>query len=189
MTSQSGHLRGQEAEAVGEPNVNPPPTPANWQEMFAAMEAQLRETQDELRAVRQQAAPPVPEVEIRQAEVPVHAPAPVVREGRIEPLYDWFRKQHPPTFEGSIDPLVAEEWLELITSTLNFMGVEGNDRVACASHMLRGSARIWWGVVSQMRDIEMMLWEDFTEVFNEKYFNILSITRCYGIHLFEIIIG
>ena len=73
-------------------------------------------------------------------------------------------------FEGSIDPLVAEEWLELITSTLNFMGVEGNDRVACASHMLRGNARIWWGVVSQTRDIRMMSWEDFKEVFSEKYF-------------------
>ena len=60
----------------------------------------------------------------------MHASVPAVREARIEPLYERFRKQHPPTFEGSSDPLVAEEWLELITSTLNFMGVEGNDRVA-----------------------------------------------------------
>ena len=171
MARQSGRLRGQEADAAGGQNVNPPPAPANWQEMFAAIKAQLRETQAELRAVRQQAAPPVPEVEIRQAEVPVPAPAPVVREGTLEPLYERFRKQHPPTFEGSSDPLVAEEWLELITSTLNFMGVGGNDRVACASHMLRGSARIWWGVVGQTRDIGTMSWEDFTEVFNEKYFN------------------
>ena len=64
MTSQSGRLRGQEAEAAGEPNVNPPPVPANWQEMFAAMEARLRESEAELRALRQQAAPSVPEVEI-----------------------------------------------------------------------------------------------------------------------------
>ena len=64
--------------------------------------------------------------------------------------------------------MVAEEWLELITSTLDFMGVNGNDRVACASHMLRGDACIWWGVMSQMRDIRAMSWEDFREVFNEK---------------------
>ena len=51
------------------------------------------------------------------------------------------------------------------------MGVEGNDRVVCARHMLRGSARIWWGVVGQTRDIGTMSWEDFTEVFNENYFN------------------
>ena len=80
MACQSGRLRGKVADATGERNVNPPPppAPANWQEMFAAMEAQLRETQAKLREVRQQATPPVPEVEIRQAEVPVHAPAPVV---------------------------------------------------------------------------------------------------------------
>ena len=90
MARQSGCLRGQEADAAGEHNVNPPLAPANWQEMFAAMEAQLRETQDELRAVRQQAAPPVPEEEIRQAAVPVHALAPVAREGRIESLYERF---------------------------------------------------------------------------------------------------
>ena len=115
--------------------------------------------------------PPLPEVEIRQVEVPVHAHVPVVREGRIEPFYERFRKQHPPTFEGSIDPLIVEEWLELITSTLNFMGVEGNEKVACVSHMLRGNACIWWGVVSQMRDIGTMSWEDFREVFKKKYFS------------------
>ena len=77
---------------LGNKMLFPLPAPANWQEMFAAMEAQLRETQAELRAVRQQAVPQVPEVEIRQAEVHVHAPAPVVREGRIEPLYEQFKK-------------------------------------------------------------------------------------------------
>lgn len=126
-----------------------------------AMEARLRESDVELRAVRQQAAPPVPEVEIRQAEVPVHASAPVIREGRIELLYERFRKQHLPTFEGTINPLVVEDWLDLITSTMNFIGVEGNDRVACASHMLRGNACIWWGFVGQTRDIGRMSWEDF----------------------------
>ena len=52
MASQSGRLQGQEAEAAGEPNVNPPPAPTNWQEMFAAMEARLREFEAELRALR-----------------------------------------------------------------------------------------------------------------------------------------
>ena len=45
MARQSGRLRGLEVDASGGPYVNPPPAPANWQEMFAAMEAQLRETQ------------------------------------------------------------------------------------------------------------------------------------------------
>ena len=42
MARQSGRLRGQEADASGEQNINPPPAPAIWRELFAAMEAQLR---------------------------------------------------------------------------------------------------------------------------------------------------
>ena len=39
--------------------------------------------------------------------------------------------------------LVAEQWMDLVTSILDIMGVEGNDRVSCASYMLKGDARIW----------------------------------------------
>ena len=51
MARQLGRLRGLEADATGGQNINPPPALANWQEIFAAMESQLRETQAELRAV------------------------------------------------------------------------------------------------------------------------------------------
>ena len=104
---------------------------------------------------------------------PVPAPVPVPPAGEVnrEPLFERFRKQHPPTFEGSTDPLVAEQWMDLITSTLDFLGVIGNDRVSCASYMLRDDARIWWGVVSQIRDVRAMTWEQFQGLFNEKYFS------------------
>lgn len=88
-----------------------------------------------------------------------------------EPLYERFRKQHPPTFDGSTDPLKAEQWLDMLSSILMFMGIEGNDRVACAVHTFRDDARIWWGVVTQIRDEETMTWEEFREVFYEKYLN------------------
>ena len=61
--------------------------------------------------------------------------------------------------------------MDLVSSILDFMGVEGNDRVSCASHMLRGNARIWWGVVSQIRDVRALSWEQFQGLFNEKYFS------------------
>ena len=38
MARQSGRLRGEEADATRGQNVNPPPAPANFQEMFTAME-------------------------------------------------------------------------------------------------------------------------------------------------------
>ena len=61
--------------------------------------------------------------------------------------------------------------MDLITSTLDFMGVIGNDRVSCASFMLRNDARIWWGVESQIRDVRALTWEQFQSLFNEKYFS------------------
>lgn len=68
--------------------------------------------------------------------------------------------------------------MDLITSTLDFMGVEGNDWMACASHMSRSDARIRWGMVMQRRDVWAMTWEQFHEVFNEKYFNdVVQISR------------
>ena len=103
--------------------------------------------------------------------VPAPVPVPPAAEVNREPLFERFRKQHLPTFEGNTDPLVAEQWMDLITSTLDFMGVIGNDRVSCASYMLRDDARIWWGVVSQIRDVRAMTWEQFQGLFNEKYFS------------------
>ncbi|XP_062080155.1 uncharacterized protein LOC133784904 [Humulus lupulus] len=53
---------------------------------------------------------------------------PVV-ENRMEPLFERFQKQHPPVFEGNIDPVQAEEWISGMERILNMMGVQGNERV------------------------------------------------------------
>ena len=94
-----------------------------------------------------------------------------VVENRLEPLYERFREQHPIIFKGGSDPLEAEEWMELITSTPDYIRIEGNDRVTCASHMLRENARIWWGTVGQHRDVATMTWAEFQAVSNEKYYS------------------
>ena len=60
-----------------------------------------------------------------------------------------------------------KEWMELITSTLDFMKVKGNDWVACASNMLWEDAQIWWGVVGQRRDVATMTWAKFQTLFNK----------------------
>ena len=87
------------------------------------------------------------------------------------PLFGRFWKQHPLTFEGNTDPLVAEQWMDAITSMFDFMKIEGTDRVACATYMLREDAQIWWAVTSQIRDVSTMSWEQFHEVFNRRYFS------------------
>ncbi|KAL5549485.1 hypothetical protein UlMin_004716 [Ulmus minor] len=75
----------------------------------------------------------------------------------IEPLYERFRKQHPPIFEGSSDRLIAEEWLHSIEDIFNFMRLNDHERVLCAIYVLRKDARFWWDV--------------FKVVFNRKYFH------------------
>ncbi|KAL5549265.1 hypothetical protein UlMin_004496 [Ulmus minor] len=89
----------------------------------------------------------------------------------IEPLYERFRKQHPPVFEGSSDPLVAEEWLRSIEDIFNFMRLNDHERVLCAIYMLRKDAQFWWDVVKQTLNAEAIVWEEFKAVFNRKYFH------------------
>ena len=157
MARQSERLRAQENGDV------PPPAPANWQEIIANLEARVQRAEEEARLARRQAPPPVPVAEVPPVQAQVVAPP--QREVHREPLYERFRKQHPPTFDGNADPLKAEQWLDMLTSILKFMGIEGNDRVACAVHTFRDDARIWWGVVTQIRNEETMTWEEFREVF------------------------
>ncbi|KAL5537969.1 hypothetical protein UlMin_045686 [Ulmus minor] len=62
----------------------------------------------------------------------------------VEPLYERFRKQGPPTFEGSNDPLAAEEWLRNIERILDFMKLSDQERIMCATYKLTKDARYWW---------------------------------------------
>ncbi|KAL5554138.1 hypothetical protein UlMin_041539 [Ulmus minor] len=88
----------------------------------------------------------------------------------IEPLYERFRKQHPPVFEGSFDPLITEEWLRSIEDIFNFMRLNDHERVLCAIYMLWKDARFWWDVIKQTLNAEALVWEEFKMVFNCKYF-------------------
>ncbi|XP_062094401.1 uncharacterized protein LOC133800456 isoform X1 [Humulus lupulus] len=63
--------------------------------------------------------------------------------------------------------------MNMISLILDFMRVEGSERVACASYMLRDDARIWWDVVSQQRNVAVMTWEEFKSIFNEKYYIVV----------------
>ena len=90
--------------------------------------------------------------------VPAAGPQLAVVEKCLELLYERFRKQHPIIVKGGSDPLEAEEWMELITSTPDYIRIKGNDRVACASHMLRENVRIWWGMIGQHHDVATMTW-------------------------------
>ncbi|XP_062101659.1 uncharacterized protein LOC133807366 [Humulus lupulus] len=51
-------------------------------------------------------------------------------EPRYEAVYERFRKQQPPNFDGRSDPIEAEEWLRSVESILKHMRLENEDRIS-----------------------------------------------------------
>ncbi|KAL5566310.1 hypothetical protein UlMin_029474 [Ulmus minor] len=88
-----------------------------------------------------------------------------------ELLYVRFGKMKPAEFAGSTDPLEAEEWISSMETILDFMQLNDQERVACASFMLKKDARYWWATVKLTRNVEAMTWADFVRDFNQKYYN------------------
>ena len=133
------------------------------------MKAMVLRTEDELKGYKEQvhlsvSVAEVPQVQASVTDIPMGA-----AEG--EPWYEKLRSQYPPTFEGGADQLRAKRWLALITSLLDYMEIEDHKRVNCAVELLEGDARIWWGVVAQLRYVHTMSWTEFQEIFGERYVN------------------
>ncbi|GMN67859.1 hypothetical protein TIFTF001_036918 [Ficus carica] len=110
--------------------------------------------------------PIAPEVPVAPVAVP---PAPRVR--TPEELYDSFRRMKAPKFEGSTNPIDADNWLIDLQVILNFLRLKDQEKILCASFVLKKDARLWWEAVQIRWDVTQMTWEDFVEEFKEKYFN------------------
>ncbi|GMN19321.1 hypothetical protein TIFTF001_046937 [Ficus carica] len=76
-----------------------------------------------------------------------------------------------PEFKGSTNPIEIDNWLIDLQVILNFLRLNDQEKVLCASFMLRKDARLWWETVQIRRDVSQMTWEDFVDEFKEKYFN------------------
>ena len=110
--------------------------------------------------------PVAPEVPVAPAAIP---PVPLAQ--TPEELYDKFRRMKAPEFEGSANPIEADNWLIDIQVILNFLRLNDQEKVICASFVLKKDARLWWETVEIRRDVTQMTWEDFVEEFKERYFN------------------
>ncbi|KAK1370256.1 hypothetical protein POM88_036348 [Heracleum sosnowskyi] len=73
------------------------------------------------------------------------------------------KKQQPPSFNGSTDPLEAYEWLSSIQAIFDHMQLLDGEKVYCASHMLKK--------IKKIRNDATMTWEEFLQVFNTKYYS------------------
>ena len=82
-----------------------------------------------------------------------------------------FRAHHPPTFTGGGDPMVADHWFMQIENVLEAMEITSDTtRIRLAAFQLEGEARVWWRWVRTSRDLEVMTWAEFQELFMGKYF-------------------
>ena len=56
-----------------------------------------------------------------------------------------FRTDHPPTFIGGGDPMVADHWFILIEKVLEDMEIASDTtRIRLAAFQLENEAQIWW---------------------------------------------
>ena len=82
-----------------------------------------------------------------------------------------FRAHHPPTFTRGGDPMVADHWFMQIENVLEAMEITSDTTmVRLAAFQLEGEARVWWRWVRTSRDLEVMTWAEFQELFMGKYF-------------------
>ena len=82
-----------------------------------------------------------------------------------------FRAHHPPIFIGGGDPMVADHWFMQIENVLEAMEITSDTtRIRLAAFQLEGEARVWWRWARTSRDLEVMTWAEFQELFMGKYF-------------------
>ena len=121
--------------------------------------------------------PQQPAEAARPAEVNVPVPPmlqPNIRLPRMAPLidelvYERFRKQKPPMFQGTPDPAKAENWIKRIQQIFEYMQLTEAQKLACAVHQFDDEARCWWEIIVQMQPIETISWEKFLALFYAKY--------------------
>ena len=86
-----------------------------------------------------------------------------------------FRAHHPPTFTWGGDPMVAHHWFMQIENVLEAMEITSNTiRFRLAAFQLEGEARVWWRWVRTSKDLEVMAWAEFQELFMGKYFPVTA---------------
>ena len=67
--------------------------------------------------------------------------------------------------------MVADHWFMQIENILEAMEITSNTtRIRLAAFQLEGEARVWWRWVRTFRDLEVMTWAEFQELFMSKYF-------------------
>ncbi|XP_016168542.1 uncharacterized protein LOC107611094 [Arachis ipaensis] len=83
-----------------------------------------------------------------------------------------FLRVDPPSFNGSSNPIEAENWFKAVEHALQTQHVPNNQFVKYAAYQLAGEAQHWWQEECQFLQLQNMdvTWELFRTTFYKKYF-------------------
>ncbi|KAH7847302.1 hypothetical protein Vadar_024438 [Vaccinium darrowii] len=95
-------------------------------------------------------------------------------------LLERFKKLFTAEFEGTVDPVDAENWLKSVDRVLVAMGVTDEQKVTLATFSLNGEALVWWEATQRLMtapllDVQppvpqVITWARFVKAFNDQYF-------------------
>ena len=115
--------------------------------MFLDLQSRLQRHGEDIRCLKQQQNLLGSTSSLVMPEV-----APVLAQPKVENRWEFlcgrFQEYYPPVFEGGLDPFRVEQWMGMISSILDSMGLVGHDRVICATCVLQDVGQTWWEVVS-----------------------------------------
>ncbi|XP_059670860.1 uncharacterized protein LOC132316395 [Cornus florida] len=112
------------------------------------------------------------------ASLPQLVPQPVAQTEETEvqkrlKLILGFVKLMPVMFEGGVDPMVTDDYLDQVESHLTSMNVSNDQlKITLAIYKFSKDIKLWWKSVTYQHKVENMSWDMFKELFYEKYFLI-----------------
>ena len=67
--------------------------------------------------------------------------------------------------------MVAGHWFRQVGKILEAKEITSDaTRIGLAAFQLEGESQVWWDWVKALRNLEEMTWEEFYELFMDKYF-------------------
>ncbi|XP_022929050.1 uncharacterized protein LOC111435758 isoform X4 [Cucurbita moschata] len=85
-----------------------------------------------------------------------------------------FKRVDPQTFNGSSDdPTETQLWLRSIETMFELINCPDDQKVRCATFMLRDDAELWWQSTSEIISPEgcVISWAEFKDAFMEEYYS------------------
>ncbi|CAA0827386.1 Unknown protein [Striga hermonthica] len=88
-----------------------------------------------------------------------------------QPTFDRFVRHRPPTYHGTPDLVVLENWIREIEKLFDATGCPEAEKVAIATYYLKAEADNWWSVTKvECRAILEFGWDQFVNKLKDRFY-------------------